>query len=908
LAVTAALAALLFLAASIGASVEARAAVRITDITVTGIQTISSAELLDMMGIGQNRYYDEETIRRGILNAFLKGIFSDIKVSSDDTGGALHIEVTERVFVEKISVTGNRAFSDGGIRDMFAVKESMELHADRLESQLRALEADMHLRGYPLASVSSTVRQGANPARAVVELVVSEGKPLLIGKVTYTPSEPDFIYSVGIKAGDVYDRTVITKETDYVRERLRKEGYYAPEVGPHTFDTQSGELKLPVNPGKLLKITFDGNNVFSSRDLAKEMPFLEPQTLPIQDVAAQRINEDSIEEAIMRMLAMYQKKGYIEVQVDYLLKDTAAGVQLEFKIKEGMQYEILSIDVHGNGIDAKKIMEVLDIKEGADYDPDLLKEQREKLVEFYRALGYLRAKVDIEEKLDEKGVHLNINVTSGPNMKISSIEIIGAAHFSREKIISLIDIKEGAPYNEVDVLNARHKILSAYNRDGFTDAAIKIKTRMDDERGLVHLTLALMEGPMYVFGETLVKGNWSIDYRVFKRVFKHQRGEPFNYDLLMDEVREMHKTGLFADINVKVIDRDEAPDGGITEKDVVLEVREGNPGVLEFGVGYGEFEGFRGMFDVRYRNLLGMNREVRLRTEASQISQKHSVTYYEPWFLGRQIPFNATVAYERRDEKNVDTREIIYSVSKYSTTAGVEKPLSEHVKLLFSYDFSLVNTYNVMPDAVLSREDTGTLAISSVIPSLIFDNRDNPFDPRHGILCGVTLKPASYLIMSQTDFVKLSGYFNVYQALTRRFTAALSLRGGISEGLAHTDDLPITERFFLGGRTTVRGYSQDSLGPKGRDGTPTGGDAFLMGNAEIRADVFGSFGLVTFLDAGNVWRKYTDYDTNDIKYTSGLGVRYNTAVGPLRVDYGIKLDRQPGESAGELHFSIGHAF
>ena len=923
MAAAAILVALLFLAVALlfpAADVEARAAVRITDITVTGLQTISRAELLDMMGIGpdhdrdhdrdRDHYYDEETIRRGIKNAFLKGIFSDINVSSDDTGSVLLIEVTERVFVEKIIVKGNHAFSDGGIREMFALKEAMELRGDVLESRLRTLEAALSLRGYPSASVSCAVRRGDNPARAVVELVVSEGKPLMIGKVTYTAVEPDFSRSVGIKAGDVYDRTVIEKEMDGIRERLRKEGYYAPSVGPYTFDAESGELKLLVNPGKLLTIAFEGNDEFSSDDLNKEMPFSEPDTLPARDAASvQRINEDGIEEAVMRILAMYQKKGYIEVLADYSLKETAEGIELKFIIKEGARYEILSIDIHGNGIEAKKIMEALDIKEGSEYDPDSLTGQREKLVEFYRALGYLYAKVEIEETLGDKGVRLDINITAGRVIKVSSIETIGASHFTGLQMRDFIGIKEGEPYNEVDVFNARHRILSAYNRDGFTDAAVKIKTGTQDERGLVHLTFSILEGPMYVFGETLVKGNRSIDYRVFKRVFKHQRGDPFNYGLLMDEVRELHKTGLFGNIDVKVIDRDDGPEGGAEkEKDVVLEVGEGNPGVLEFGFGYGEYEGPRGMFDIRYRNLMGMNREVRLRTEASRISRKHSVTYYEPWLLDKKIPFNATLAYELRDEKNVDTRGVIYSVKKYSATTGVEKPLSEHVKFLLAYDFSLVNTYNVMPDAVLSREDIGTLAISSVIPSLIFDTRDNPFDPRHGILCGLTLKPASYLLLSQTDFVKLSGYFNVYQALTKRFTAALSLRGGVAEGMAHTNDLPITERFFLGGRTTVRGYSQDSVGPKGRDGTPTGGDAFLMGNAEMRTDVAGGVGLVTFVDAGNVWRKYTDYEISDMRYTSGLGVRYNTAVGPLRVDYGFKLDRLPGESAGELHFSIGHAF
>jgi len=105
----------------------------------------------------------------------------------------------------------------------------------------------------------------------------------------------------------------------------------------------------------------------------------------------------------------------------------------------------------------------------------------------------------------------------------------------------------------------------------------------------------------------------------------------------------------------------------------------------------------------------------------------------------------------------------------------------------------------------------------------------------------------------------------------------------------------------------VRGFEQDTLGPKGKDGTPTGGNAFLMSNIELRTYVGRGVSIVTFLDGGNVWTKTVNMDLT-FRYTAGLGIRYRTPVGPIRIDYGHKLDRREGESAGEVHFSIGHAF
>src|SRR5208283_4160514 len=147
-----------------------------------------------------------------------------------------------------------------------------------------------------------------------------------------------------------------------------------------------------------------------------------------------------------------------------------------------------------------------------------------------------------------------------------------------------------------------------------------------------------------------------------------------------------------------------------------------------------------------------------------------------------------------------------------------------------------------------------------------------------------------------------------YQRLSRRLVLAISLRGGAAQGYGDTSELPLVERFFLGGRTTVRGYDQDTLGPKGVNSTPLGGNAFVMGNFEFRTDVGHGFGVVNFVDTGNVWEKIQDINIAQLRFTTGLGLRYKTPVGPLSIDYGVKLSREKGESLGALHFSIGHAF
>jgi outer membrane protein insertion porin family len=293
----------------------------------------------------------------------------------------------------------------------------------------------------------------------------------------------------------------------------------------------------------------------------------------------------------------------------------------------------------------------------------------------------------------------------------------------------------------------------------------------------------------------------------------------------------------------------------------------------------------------------------------SSLAQRLLLQYYKPWFFDKEkLQLRAYMLIENKKEVNIDTRDTLYKLKRYKASAGVEKDVSDIVVASFYYEFSVVNTYDVQPDIILSKEDVGTLFISGIIPGILYDTRDNIFEPKKGIFAGASLKFTSPIFFSESDFIKFSFFGNYYRALSKRFVFAASFRGGLARGYRGTTELPIVERFFLGGRTTVRGYDQDLLGPKGEDGNPTGGNAFLMQSLELRASLGKGFGLVAFLDGGNVWLETNDIDLMEWKFTPGIGLRYKTPVGPLRFDYGYKLEDEPGQSRGVFHFSIGHAF
>jgi outer membrane protein insertion porin family len=371
-------------------------------------------------------------------------------------------------------------------------------------------------------------------------------------------------------------------------------------------------------------------------------------------------------------------------------------------------------------------------------------------------------------------------------------------------------------------------------------------------------------------------------------------------DRILTSQQRLYRTGLFSGVRFEPIRFEEKP----TIHDIQLSVTERPSIGVEFGGGYADFEGVRGFFELSHRNLFGTGRSLRARAQGSRIQELYTLSYREPWFFFRDTDAHVVAAYEDREERT-------YDLERTSGTIGVDKSFSKTLKGSLVYQYEQNRLTDVDPNAQLTPQDIGRVTIGSVTPSLIRDTRDDPFNPRSGTLNGITVQDAAQLFGSEAQFVKTTVQSSWYQALSERFVFAFSARAGVAQRFGETEVIPITERFLAGGRSTVRGYDQDKLGVEGVtliNGDPTGGNAMLIFNEELRVALPKSFGLVFFFDHGNVWLEYEDVRFSDIKSTTGIGIRYNTPVGPFRLDWGYKLNREADESPWAIHFTLGHAF
>ncbi len=860
----------------------------IHSITVEGLSAMQEKELLFLLDIAQGSALDTLKLRSGIKRVFMKGLFDDIRIERITVNPlSLKVVVLERKRIESIQFSGHKHFSDSELTQWLGIRRGDLFRSSQVEAANRSLVNELRERGYSAAQAS--YRQIERSGRIALFITVSEGKPEVLKRVVLNDPENYLPSFSGLSEGDVYDAAVLEQTLARTRARLGKQGFVQSQVAS-SFD--DGVLRIDILPGRRLQLAFRGNRGLGDSALRGETGFF----------VVNGFDDNLIEESILRMQASYREAGYVEVHIVPLVEQLPDYIALTYFIAEGERQVIKSIHFAGNALSDKKLRDQLSYAAKEPFNPDMLEPNRESLERYYRNAGYHSAQVHPPVVSHEEGcVALLFKIEEGPVTHVKSVMLSGVDSRHEPEVLQAISMRTGDAYSDAALAYAKIQMAEWYQRRGYGNVEVTATRELAENAASV--TFVVREGRLNRFGKSIIVGNEKTKEIVLKREFLHAEGDPMDPKKLLDERMALSRTGLFSSIEIET----EVQDGDV--RDVIYRVRESPSGALEFGLGYAEYEKFRGFFDVSYRNIGGMNNQAAFRIDVSTLLKRATLSYYCPWVFGeRDLAFKALLLGEIKRELNAADHATLYRSDRYGISGGFEKRFSNALKVDAGYELSHVLTSDVQPGIVLSKEDTGTLIISSLRASVTYDMRDNAIDPKSGYLLGATYKMAAPFLFSETSFNKLNLFANSYVSLSKRIVVALSLRAGTAEGFHGTKDLPIVERFFLGGSTTVRGYQQDMLGPRDAGRNPIGGNAFFMGNFEFRTTIWKELGLVTFLDWGNVWSRTNEFSVTDLKYSAGLGLRYNTPIGPVRVDYGRKLNRKEEESRGALHFSIGHAF
>jgi len=346
-----------------------------------------------------------------------------------------------------------------------------------------------------------------------------------------------------------------------------------------------------------------------------------------------------------------------------------------------------------------------------------------------------------------------------------------------------------------------------------------------------------------------------------------------------------------------------------------VRVREVQPFQLRYGAFYDTERGPGLIADLTNRNSLGSARTLGLRTRYDAQLQEVRLYFTQP--LLRRFPVSTTVSPYVRHERNPATSTSdAFNVDRTGISIQQEAKFRRKYVVTYGYRIEKSRTYDTGPDPFFNIP----LRIAALTATVTRETRDDVLDATHGQFFSHAFQYSPELLGSQLRFVKYFGqYFRYFplqkpkvqlftnQVLRPRLVYATGVRVGLATGLGG-QEITLGERFLAGGSTTIRGFQQNGVGPIGFDRLPLGGDAVLIFNNEIRLPLVSRFDGVGFVDIGNVYRHVSDISLTDLRKAAGLGLRVRTPWFLLRLDYGLKLDRRPGESIGRLFFSIGQAF
>jgi len=883
--------------------------------------------------VGSYRYADLVAVRAGdpltpdLLERNLRllrktGLFAEVEARLTDGPTGMNVLFTLRphLLVKEVRIKGNFLVLERDLARMLRLRSAEPFSETILRGDIERMLRYYEEQGYEGTTVAEEISRAAGEVRVTYR--IGEGRPRVVRGVLLRGNRglgaEEILGALGMKRYTFFRGTDLQRGLENLRDFYQRRGYLDVRVGSHVaadegslaflavltspikglFSLWGGyrlvTIAIEIDEGRRFEAAFRGIKAFGERELRPLLTFQRSGFFDEEEVAAGR----------ERILAYYRQRGYYLVEVD-VQADYEAG-QVVYVVRENLPVLVGEVRLVGfTHFDEGWVRPRLDTRAATGEDVRLLQtpqleRDRLRIQSWYRDAGFTQAEVSPPEVWPEAGpagAVVIFSVREGPRSLLRSISFAGAGALSSARLAAAAGLRAGAPYRAADLQPAVVRLLAAYARAGYPQSAVTVRPDFGADRTSVDLRFTVDEGRLQRLGSIAVTGNGRTARRVILRELPLAPGDPLNPEALAKGKNAIYDLGLFREVRY-VLPEPVSP-GGV--QDLVLAVRERPTGFVGFGVGYASDERFRGFVEAGEQSLFGTGRSLRWKTKLSEIGYRHDLFYQEPRLLDFDLQGQADLYLESQEGSG-------YKVRRRGLALGVNREFTSRLLLHLRYRYEFVEYSNVVPDLTAKLGPLESFNIGSLALALDYDRRDNPISPRRGSFQLASVEVARPLFGGDASFTKYQVETSWYLPLWSRAEIALGLRGGFTQLLLGAGDLPLSERFFLGGDRSVRGYGYKGIGPKDAAGNPLGGDAFVQGNLELRFSLVGKLRGVLFFDAGDLWADQAGQPSSGIRTSVGTGLRYGTLVGPLRLDWGFKLKREPGESPSRWHLTIGYPF
>ncbi len=742
-------------------------------------------------------------------------------------------------------------------------------------------EADDESR---LVTVTVAVNVGS---RAVIRNLVFDG-----GEQTFSESELGDAF--GVRVGDAFVAERLEAGTENIRSNFAELGFLNTAVDfLERYDQAENavDLRVVARPGPFTLVQVRG---YALEDSALR------ELIPVFDEGS--VDPDLIEEGRVNLLEYLRREGFFQaaVSADLIAAPRDNAFQINYQVTSGERYSVREVRIEGHTFFADAVLyDAIGISRNGlfsrgIFSPELLEGTAETVARMYTAAGFAGTRVEPQYSIEGNRITAVLQIAEGTLLEIGSVGFRGNTVFDEADLSRIAGLLAGSVYTPAAVDLARSAITSNYHRHGYPD--VRVQSSVDRTAGTdrVEVSYSLEEGAPFSIGAIFVAGNTRTRDKVVHRNSQLGTGQAYDPETILEAEQRLYATGLFNRVDIVALEQDKPG-----TRDLLIQLEDASPLLLTYGVGVQDREGPRGTVELTHSNLWGLDRSLSFRIRGSQREQRIQTTFREPRLFNWDLDGFASLYFERTSEQFFDANRIDFSIQSL-------KQFTNQDSLLFSASFQTVNLRDIRvnPRAGSFPDETGTFEIASIGGSYIRDTRNDPINPRRGNYFTGTLRVANQHFGSQVNYMSLFTQASLYRPAKQTVIAG-SLRFGWNQPYGNTASLPITERYFAGGSTTLRAFGLDEAGIEG------GGNALAILNLEYRFPIplwISGLGGAVFYDTGTTFQYVSDFNFGDFTHTAGFGMRYESPLGPIRLDFGFNLNRQPNESRNQVFLTLGHTF
>ena len=904
------------------------------------------------------------------------GRFEDVRVEASPStqGVALRWSLTPIRRIVLVSLSGSAGLSESAVRTELTERFGALPSASRLTEMVNTARAFYAEHGYRSATINPRLVERASTERLELILDVAAGArtTVAVTKVQGNVGESAaaVLRRLELTPGRGFDGPALTARLASYEDDLRGLGYYEARVREtHEFsaDGKSVNVTLEIERGPRVRIVIAGDPLPETQREALASIRQERQVdLDLLEDVGRGIEASLRRQGYRSAVATFAREQQGD---EVVLTFTVARGPLH---RVG-SVDVAGLAALARA----DVAPVLLLKPGEAFVDARVSAITTALIELYRVRGFAQVAVkpDLQVLPAEtaagvsfRPVAVRFDIAEGPRTTVSSVRIEGAAVFGEDRVRGVLGLVAARPFYRQQLNADRDAIEAAYRTQGFQSVSAASQLSFADGGSEVAITWQVREGPQIHVDEILITGNVRTNTALIRREMALKPGSPLSDDALVEDQRRIAALGLFRRVRLR-----ELPRAGDATRDILVEVEEADPTTITVGGGIevgkiyrpGEVPGGasdqleiapRGFFDISRRNLWGKNRSVTLFGRVTLRRRDPGIENPDPTDTGGYGFNDYRALFTFREPRafgtagdaqlNAFVEQGVRSSFNFNRK-GVGADYARHISPTvtasgrYTFDYTKLFDEKILPeDQLLIDRLFPQVKLSKVFGAVLRDSRDDVLDPQKGAVLGFDSSLAARAIGSEVGFVKtfVQGFW--YRRLPGRgFVFAGGARLGLAVGFSRevtrlddagrtllgpegqpvvdvVKDLPASERFFAGGDTTVRGFALDRLGTRETldpQGFPQGGNGLVVLNAETRAPYWKNLQFVWFVDAGNVFQRANDIQLDELRFTSGFGVRYRSPIGPLRVDWGVKISTRllltgGRESASVVHVSLGQAF